>query len=265
MNFKLILFVFLFLQVFSLQNSHGQEAEPILITISPDMEKIILDGKWTFFTEWKPSSLTTISFDDKQVILRTAHFENFIYVFIDSIDDFTLDKGADKATICFDGKNNKNLIADKDDYCFSSTLGYKQGTVFQGGSVNAITGNFQKIPNPEDFTAISSVSDENDRYTKIPHPSYEFKIPIDLIQRSDNYGFYLSVFDASTDTFYTFPAELTRENFFKIPSPSLWGDILSPDKSLPEFTLPLLLFGLMILSLIVIQIKLPIGNFRYNL
>ena len=261
MYFKLSIFLIFLLGSVFLETAFAA-TEPILITISPDMEKVIFDGKWTFYTEWKPSSLSTISFDDKQIVLRTAHYKNFIYVFVDSISDYTLDKGMDKATICFDGQNNKNHLSDKNDFCFSSTLGHKQGIVFQGGSANGLSENFQKIINPDNFIAISSVSDENDRYTEIPHPSYEFKIPIDLIKRSDNYGFYLSVYDASSDTFYSFPKETIRENTLKIPSPSQWGDIISPDKSLPEFHLPLLIFTIMILTLVLIQAKIPIIKIR---
>jgi len=205
MIFKLVIFLFLFAIIFSSDEVFASPEEPILITISPDMEKVIFYGKWTFLNEWKPSSYTPVSFDNYQLIIRTAHFENFIYVFVDAINDYTLDKGLDKATICFDSKNNKNKIPDEDDYCFSSTLGNKQGTVFQCGSVIGLNGNFQKISNPEGFIAISSISDENDRYTKTPHTSYEFKIPTNLILRSDNYGFYVSVYDASSDTFHSFP------------------------------------------------------------
>ena len=264
MNYKFtILLVFMFVIVFPLENVFASSTEPILITISSSMEQVIFDGKWTFYLEWKNTSLTTIPFDDKQIMLRTAHFEDFIYVFVD-VDDFTLDKGMDKATICFDGQNNKNQIADKNDYCFSSTLGHKEGIVFQGGSFNALTGNFQKISNPDNFIGISSISDEHDRYTNIPHTSYEFKIPIDLIQRSNNYGFYLSVYDASNDTFYTFPKETMRENLFKIPSPSKWGDIVSPDKSLPEMNIPILVFTIVIFTIILIQSKAKIGIFQWH-
>ena len=264
MYFKLIIFLFVLAIIFSSEEIFASSTEPILITVSPDMEKVVFDGKWTFYYEWKPSSLTSLSFEDKQIILRTAHFENFVYIFVDAVDDHTLDKGLDKATICFDGKNNKNKISDMDDYCFSSTLGHKQGTVFQGGSINALTGHFQNISNPENFVGVSSVSDENDRYTNIPHPSYEFKIPVDLIKRSDNYGFYLSVYDADSDTFYSFPKETIRKNTLKIPSPDQWGDIVSPDKSIPELHSPLIIFTIMILTFVIIQLKIPILKINSN-
>ena len=257
------LFIFLCITILFSENVLAISDEPILITISYEMKEIIFDGKWSFVSEWKPSSLTTINQENKQIILRTAHFENFIYVFVDSIDEYSLNKGMDKATICFDGENNKSQISDENDYCFSSTLGHKEGTVFQGNSINVLNGNFQKIPNPDGFIAISSVSDENDRYTTVPHPSYEFRIPLDILQRSDNYGFYLSVYDGESNTFINFPEETKRESFFKIPSPSKWGNIISPDKSLPELNLPFLIFTIMIFSIIIIiQSKRKIGIFR---
>ena len=55
-----------------------------MITISPSMDKVNFDGKWTFFWEWKQTSLNTISYNDgTQIQLRTAHQGNFIYVLID--------------------------------------------------------------------------------------------------------------------------------------------------------------------------------------
>jgi hypothetical protein len=255
MNLKII-FSILVISIIILspsKNSFASDIEPIRITISQGMEEIIFDGKWTNFGEWKPSSHNMFAFDDGMTIhLRTAHYGNFIYVFVDPIDDQTIDNKIDKATVCFDGKNNKNMIYDKDDYCFSVSLDQKQGIIQQGLE----DGNFNII-NAEEFIAISSVSDENDRYTKTPHPSYEFKIPIELLERSDNYGFYLSVYDASADKNYSWPENATRENSIDIPSPSKWGDIVSPDKSMPELNLPSIVLMISIFAIIVIQFRMP--------
>ena len=257
------LFLILFItNIISSENVFGSSTDPILITISPKMEEVTFDGKWTFLTEWKPSSLTSVYTDDKQIILRTAHFGNFIYVFVDPIDDLTLDEKMDEATVCLDGKNNKNQIHDSDDFCFSVSLGNNEGTILQGNIIDASTTSMQKISNPDNFIAVSTVSDENDRYSKIQHPSYEFKIPIELLERSDNYGFYLSVYDASLDKFYSWPENSTRENFSDIPPPSKWGDIISPDKSLPELNLPILVFTILIFTVILVQSKVRIGIFR---
>jgi hypothetical protein len=219
------------------------------------MDKIIFDGKWTFPIEWKYSSLNEFTHDGVNIILRSAHQDNFMYFYVDALRDFTLNEGMDEAIICIDGQNNKNIIFDEDDYCFSAILGNKQGVVFQGNSTSKSTNNFEKILNPEDFIGLGGISDENNRYSKIPHVSYEFKIPIDIIQRSDNYGFYLYVYDADSSTFFTWPHELNKENSIKIHSPDKWGDIISPDKSLPELNLPLIVLMISILTIIIFQSK----------
>ncbi len=225
MQLKLFLLCFVSLIVFiPFENAFGT-SEPILITVSPSMEYVIFDGKWTNHLEWKQSSHNMYALDDttKIIHLRTAHFGDYIYVFVDPISDLTLDKKMDEATICLDRKNNKSKIYDVNDFCFSILLGNNEGSVLQGISTDESTISMNKISNPNNFIAISSVSDENDRYTEIPHPSYEFKIPIELLERSDNYGFYFSVYDASLDKFYSWPENATRENFSDIPPPSEWG------------------------------------------
>lgn len=202
--------------IFPIMQIHAS-SDPILITYSSNIQNVIFDGKWTHQIEWKASSDNMFLYDNDETVihLRTAHHENFIYVFVDPITDYTLDIKMDKSIICFDGKNNKNIIPDKDDYCFSVLLGDKKGKI-QHGLENS---NYELVDNL-DFTAISSISDENDRYTKIQHPSYEFKIPIELLNRSDNYGFYLSVYDASLDKYYTWPKNSTQQNSSDISSPS---------------------------------------------
>ena len=264
MQLKLFFLCFAFLTIFvSFENAFAT-SEPILITMSPSMERVIFDGKWTNFSEWKQSSHNPYTFDNGKITihLRTAHFGDYIYVFVDPINDLTLDKQKDKATICFDGKNNKSEISDVDDFCFSVLLENNKGSIFQGNSINE-SNSFIQIPNPDNFIAISTVSDENDRYTTTLHPSYEFKIPIELLKRSDNYGFYFSVYDASLDKFYSWPKNSTGENPFDIPSPSTWGDIISPDKSLPELNLPILIFTIMIFTIILVQSRMKISNSRY--
>ncbi len=259
MAIKLIIFFIMSITiVFSFQQIYAS-SDPILITHSTGINNVIFDGKWTDYPEWKQSSHNMLSYDDGMIIhLRTAHHEDFIYVLVDAVGDKTLDDKIDQATICFDGKNNKNEILDNDDYCFSVSLGQKQGILKQGlGNENF------KIIDYEEFIAVSSMSDENDRYTKTPHPSYEFKIPIDLLERSDNYGFYLSVYDASLDKFYSWPGNYTRENSNDIPPPSKWGDIVSPDKSLPELNLPILVFAILISTIILVQSKVRLGIMRW--
>jgi len=264
MQLKLLFLCFVSLTIFVSFENVFAIPEPILITIAPSMENVIFDGKWTNYSEWKQSSHNRYTFGDGEMIihLRTAHFGDYIYVFVDPVNDLTLDEKMDEATICLDGKNNKSEIHDTNDFCFSVLLGNNEGLIFQGNPIDESITSMQKIRNPDDFIAISTISDENDRYTKTPHPSYEFKIPIELLERSDNYGFYLSVYDASLDKFYSWPENSTRGNSSDFPPPSKWGDIVSPDKSLPELNLPILVFAILIFTIILVQSKAKIGIFH---
>ena len=222
--------------------SKSYAVESIPITISPDRDKIIFDGKWTFYWEWKRTSLTDLSYQDGTTMeLRTAHQGNFVYVFVDDISDTTYAKGNDKAMICFDTNNNKSTNPDSDDYCFVSVLGSNNPVTLQGNGSLALTNYFEKIPNPNNMTGVGGVSDENDRYTPITHAGYEFKIPTDFVGRSNNYGFYVLVYHAHDDKYYSWPENSTDTGFLHVASPSKWGNLVSPDSSLPEFPIPVMI------------------------
>jgi len=232
-----ILFAMIILTITPITNVFAED--PIMITKSPKMDQVTFDGIWTHGAEWKVSSLDSIKIANQgEIYLRTAHQGNFVYVFLDVTIDTHLDKNEDKSVICFDTENDKTEFADSDDYCFTAILGENVGSTLQGES-SLVANNFQNIPNVEGFIGIGAVSDENDRYSLTPHASYEFRIPTDLIGRSDNYGYYVGIYDDFTKTTYSWPSEIVLDEF-KIPSPKLWGEIISPDKSLPEFELPFL-------------------------
>lgn len=231
--------------------------DPILISRSSGLDKIIFDGKWTNSYEWKQSSYNWLKFDDgTEIHLRTAHQENFIYVQINAASDMSINKGSDSAIVCFDTKNDKTSVPQSDDYCFSTTLDGKTSFTYQGNNIPAVNGHFTKITNDKNFIAVGSSSDKYDRYNKVPHASYEFKIPLDVLGRSDNYGFYLSVFDADKQIHYSWPYEIKKQSLISITSPSQWGDLVSPDKSIPEFNFSfLLLFIIPILVTFTFLIK----------
>jgi hypothetical protein len=239
--------------------SNSYADEPILITKSSGLDEMIFDGKWSDNLEWKMSSYDSIVFsDDSNIVLRSAHQNNFIYMQINVVTDHTLDKGSDSALVCFDTKNDKTTTSQKDDYCFFTTLNGKSSFTLQGGNSFAMNGHFSKIQNHEDYIAIGAVSDKNDRYSKTPHPSYEFKIPLEILSRSDNYGFYFSAFDASSHKTYSWPTSIEIKNSMTIPGPNQWGNIISPDKSLPELNLPIVIFTILIFTIILIQTKVKI-------
>jgi hypothetical protein len=252
----LIVFVSIFANVYA--------EEPILISSSNDMDKIIFDGKWSNILEWKRSSYDSILFkDNSNVVLRSAHQNEFIYIQINVVYDNIINKGSDSAILCFDTRNDKTIIPQKDDYCFFTTLNGKNSFTYQGGSPFALNGYFKKIPNHENYISIGNVSDKYDRYSQTPHPSYEFRIPIEILGRSDNYGFYFSTFDASSHKTYSWPKQIETKNSLMIPSPSEWGDIISPDRSLPELNTPIIAFALLIFTIIILQSKQKIRIFSF--
>ncbi len=236
---KYTIFLILIFLIIPLMNTvYGLES--ILISISSSMDDVIFDGKWTNELEWKESSWDSISSNYGTLHLRTAHQGDFIYILLDAVGDQSIDHVSDRAVVCIDGQNDKTIISNSNDYCFFVALDGKQGFVYQGGSFLSLNGNFKKISNTEGFIGVGSKSDQNDKYSKIPHTSYEFKIPLNLFDRSNIYGFYVLVFDANTNQYYSWPSGIIPDGPFDIPSPSKWGELISPDKSIPEFNLPIL-------------------------
>ena len=213
-------------------------AQTIPITISADMDKVVFDGKWTFENEWKPSSLDDVSTSSGNLYIRTAHQDDFVYVFVDAALDTHPVMGSDRATICFDSNDDKSKFADSDDYCFVASLGRNATFALQGGSPLAITDNFKKISAPNNFIGIGGISSDKDIYAQISHPSFEFKIPKEILGKSDSYGFFVQYYDASSSKFYSWPALEDGVFYSHIPSPNKWGQIISPDHTLPEFSIP---------------------------
>ena len=78
--------------------------EPIKVTISDTFDYVIFDGEWSFHEEWKVSTLDQFRFNDDDLVLRTAHQDNYMYILIDVLGDMTNDRMADRAVVCFDGK-----------------------------------------------------------------------------------------------------------------------------------------------------------------
>lgn len=248
---KFIMMLFIALLILPL---YAFAEKPVMISHSETMTNVVFDGKWTFLEEWKNSSHNLIQYDSGEMIhLRSAHQEDFVFFMINFISDTTLDTNMDRATICLEPYNEKNIKSDSNDYCFVAVFGSKSSHILQGGSTSAISGNFKKIFSESGYVGIGNISDENDRYSKIPHVSYEFKIPTALINRTSEYGLYISVFDYSSEKLFTWPKEIQQSNSFQIPNPSLWGTMISPDKSLPEFDLPLVILISLISSIILLQ------------
>ena len=221
-----VLLIMIFLTPMILNEAFGQE---LLITISDAMEDVTFDGKWTIHTEWKRSSLNSMIFDNMPLHLRYAHQGNFIYFLIDFEGDTNLENGKDKAMICLNPKENFNP---DEQFCFVAILNDDNSKVIMRTTNSE---DFREIERPEGFIAISSASDEHDRYSRVPHSTYEFKIPTELVGRSSEYGFYFAVHEANASKTFTYPSQVESITFDEIPDTSSWAKIVSPDKSLPEF------------------------------
>ncbi len=214
-------------------------AQQILTTYRDDGNATIFDGKWTFTQEWKRTSEDIIQFNDgNELSVKTGHDGNNLYVLLDFISQHKFRKFSDYGIVCMTTNSTKEIRPQTDDYCFLITLGSHEPITVQGGGYLGQTNHFSKIENELGLIAVGGISDDHDRYSGIPHSTYEFKIPIELLGRSDTYGFYVATYDANNNRVYSWPQNITDTEFPVIPAPSKWGQLISPDKSLPEFPWP---------------------------
>ncbi len=232
-------------------------ADEIFITRT-NAEDTIFDGKWSFLQEWKSTSEDKISFSNSErFVIKTGHDYENIYVLVDFISDTKNDVNSDRGVICFDTGNEKNKIPDKNDYCFWIVSGSKTIVALNGNSMFSSLGNWKNISPNVDVLAAAGISDQHDRYSNIPHMTYEFKIPIQLIGKTNVYGFYVATYDGSTEKWFTWPKDSASNNYPFISSPANWGELVSPDKSIPEFSFTW--FGLAILF-IPLLLKWPFNK-----
>ena len=98
--------------------------------------------------------------------------------------------------------------------------------------------------------ASSGISNKYDRYSQIPHMSYEFIIPIELIGRDNVYDFFVQVYDGDLEQTYSWPKGI-EEKHPSIPSTDNWGKMVSPDKTIPEFGIPMTILMITITSIII--------------
>lgn len=227
-------------------------AQPqIFTTLRGGVNSIVWDGKWTFLQEWKPTSEDILQFNDgNELSVKTGHDRENLYVFLDFVNEHQLKKFSDYGLVCMAANKTIESSPQKDDYCFLVALGSHNPLTFQGGGYLALTNDFIKIGNDPGLIAVGGVSDEHDRYSSKPHASYEFKIPIKVVGRSDVYGFYTATFDAQTGKTYSWPQNVTSNSFPSVPPPAKWGELISPDKTLPEFPYPLIMMLLATIAII---------------
>jgi len=225
-------------------------AQETPITESGSMQNVIFDGKWTFEQEWKASALEQIETPHAFTYIRTAHQDDFIYVMLDVANDKQPSQD-DIGIVCFRNLEN-NTMDMSDGHCFQTNpINTKAKTV----KWQASSQSFIEVQNPEGLVFVGGVSDQNDRYSKTPHPSYEFKIPVEFLGRYDRYGFFVGVYDSETHSSYTWPENINVDLSSELPSTSTWGMIISPDKSLPEYPIPILVLGVTVMAVILLSLK----------
>ena len=225
-------------------------AQETMITKSDKMNDVVFDGKWTFYEEWKVSALEIISTENGSIYLRTAHQANFIYVMLDVTADRTPSL-EDSAVVCFDGTIYDSKISDGI-YCFKVNVGSDKPVTLGWDKKSQ---SFVQHETPEGLVSIGGTSDENDYYIKHPHTSFEFKIPLNVLQRYDRYGFFVGVYDSEKPASYTWPDGINWDKSSDLPTPKSWGHLVSPDKSLPEYDWPILVLILTILFMILFTSK----------
>lgn len=257
---KLQVFFVILLLFFSVNGVYGENMK---ITVLYEWNEFTFDGKWTE-KEWKGTSQTIVREGVNSFVVRYAHDYENIFILIDFVTDTSYNKNADKGMICFDKNNDKANIPLIDDLCFIAKAGSDKLITLQGGSYVSTKGFYKVINNFNDTIGVGGFSDENDRYSKIPHTSYEFKIPIKIIGRSDIYGFYVGVFDANEYKQYSWPVNATESVYPFIPAPNQWGELISPDKSIPEFNPFFVLIPSFIIIIFVLKIRNNIFlNFKF--
>ena len=243
------LFVLIVILVISFQTFPTIFAQETPITISGSMQNITFDGKWTFLQEWKQSALEKIETPHAFTYIRTAHQDDFIYLLLDVAHDKQPSQD-DVGIVCFQNFENNNDVSDG--YCFQTNpINPKTKTAKWQVSSQS----FVDVENLEGLIIVGGVSDHNDPYNKTPHPSYEFKIPLDFFGRYDRYGFFVGVYDAEKHSSYTWPENINVDLSSELPSPSKWGIIFSPDKSLPEYPIPTLILVVTIMGVILLSLK----------
>ena len=208
------------------QNNIEFESPQIFSTLSNTMSNVSFDGKWSFGQEWKESTLNQFGNDAFPMILRIAHFDDFLYVHVNNLFDLTNDKSSDRAIICLSPIHSN---PENDYFCFVASRGINSGHTLEGKAQSYFDGNLKLISNPPGFIGIGGTSSIGDRYMVTPHAAYEFKIPLDFVGNSNDYRFMIKTVDR--DTVYTFPENLMKSSN-GIPSMDYWGILSSKDKTM---------------------------------
>lgn len=260
------------------------------------LEAPIIDGKWTNPNEWIKGSETEIVHQEKgfKAYLRTLHDGKKIYILLDYVDDQSDTRGitgsfSDQAMVCFDTRNDGGDSFKPDDYCFmfhsidwllvSKGAGKTLTKLEEGRKITTVVG----------FEAVAGFSQINNPYQSgRPHRIYEIAIPIDYLNPSNNYGFRVMIMDGDSRTLLTWPQNDALWRYWSINDPkncgvtivdqsipgqgfyfvcpgypNSWGNLVSPDNSIPEFPAGLLVLAIFLVAVIIFSKKTSKLNFSF--
>jgi hypothetical protein len=227
-----VMLIYLPILVFAQQPS----ISPTLIESS---DAPILDGVWTEPDEWSNAVETFVNYTDgSRLVVRTLHDENSVFILLEMPDDHLVDG---HALVCFDTLHDGGYNLEPDDYCFAL-----------GGNAREYRGDgYSKVGQQRDLVGgvviERGLSGSNSPYYEVQnHVTYEYKIPLDYIGRSAEYGFWVT-FDSPGEVVdkaakYYWP-ESARGSYFKVAPPREWGLLVvstvapgtTADGTVPEF------------------------------
>jgi len=166
---------------------------------------LVIDGKWSTADEWTDASELEMAFyiGSGQVILRTKHDANYLYVLVDFVSDKTENKEQsdknDGCTLAFDCDHDAATSPQKDDFRWGGGFNApeKFGTWFNRGDGSSTWPDVYPHP-PQDLLCNSSMDATNDPYDQEPHRIYEFRMPKKYF-KEDAIGFYVWCRDGEGD------------------------------------------------------------------
>jgi hypothetical protein len=190
--------------------------ENVFILVSgQDQPNISIDGRQTDISEWSGANRQTVeSQDGAPFMLLAVHDSDYLYLRLELGDQS--EHSTDQAYICFDTDHDGGSF-DEGDYCFYIGMTEKQLKAIQG--IGEDSAERWREANPEGAAASSGISEST--YISTPHAFYEFRIPLELVGDSDEFGFYALVIDGNTDKRYDIPS--TGRSSMIVPDPYRWG------------------------------------------
>ncbi len=237
MKYFLILSVFVGISLIPTVYADGNFIKMPYAEIEP-----IIDGKYTLESEWNDAKLTKFQSNGHDFYMQTKQDDNFVYLFFDGVD-FQADPTDNSTSVryqvlsCFDVNADKADKKQPDDFCLIQTVYNEFGKLVRTENAELkYTSEGESLDKSmvHDYEAMWAFGNDNDKFEKSNHLSYEIKIPKESVMSKDRFGFNFRMFfgSASDDLVQLsdgviWPPESDKDN------PSTWGT-LSMTKQIPS-------------------------------